>query len=97
MANLTKMIAIAVAMLVLAGCDKTTGKVDLTGAQNLAVQFCGFLPTVQTVAAIFNTGSAALDTASEVATAICAAISTPRSAGQPPMVAGVPVQGQRVK
>lgn len=90
-------VGLAGAALLLAGCDKSTGKLDLTGAQNLAVQICGFLPTAQTVANIFATGSPALDTASEVATAVCQAVNTPRSAGTKPIVAGVVVEGQRVK
>jgi predicted small secreted protein len=88
---------IVVAMFALAACDKTTGKVDLSGAQQLAVQICGFLPTAQTVANIFATGSPALDTASEVAAAVCQAVNTPRGAGQKPVVAGVVVEGNRVK
>lgn len=87
----------AVGALALGGCDKTTGKLDLTGAQNLAVQICGFLPTAQTVANIFASGSPALDTAGEVANAICQAVNTPRATGQKPVVAGVVVEGSRVK
>lgn len=87
----------AAAVLSLGACDKQTGKLDLSGAQNLAVQICGFLPTAQTVANIFATGSSALDTASEVATAVCQAVNTPRSAGAKPVVAGVVVEGERVK
>lgn len=92
-----KIAIIGLAALALTACDKTTGKLDLTGAQNLAVQICGFLPTAQTVANIFATGSSALDTASEVATAICSAVNTPRSAGTKPVVAGVVVEGSKVK
>jgi hypothetical protein len=88
---------IAGAAFALSACDKSTGKLDLTGAQNLAVQICGFLPTVQTVANIFASGSPALDTASEVANAVCQAVNTPRGAGQKPVVAGVVVEGQRVR
>lgn len=87
----------AAAALSIGGCDKTTGKLDLTGAQNLAVQICGFLPTAQTVANIFASGSPALDTASEVASAICQAVNTPRATGVKPIVAGIVVEGSRVK
>lgn len=92
-----RLVVLAVAMVALGACDKTTGKVDLSGAQQLAVQICGFLPTAQTVANIFATGSPALNTASEVAAAVCQAVNTPRSAGQKPVVAGVVVEGSRVK
>lgn len=87
----------AAAALSLGACDKQTGTLDLSGAQNLAVQICGFLPTVQTVANIFASGSPALDTAGEVANAICQAVNTPRATGQKPVVAGVVVEGQRVR
>lgn len=92
-----KLLMIAAAAFALSACDKTAGKIDLTGAQNLAVQICGFLPTAQTVANIFASGSPALDTAGEVANAICQAVNTPRATGTKPIVAGVVVEGSRVK
>lgn len=92
-----RLFMIAVAALALTACDKTTGKVDLSEAQSIAVQICGFLPTAQTVANIFASGSSALDTAGKVGAAICQAVNTPRGSGQKPVVAGVVVEGSRVK
>lgn len=89
-----RLVFAAIATIALGACDK---KVDLSTAQQLAVQICGFLPTAQTVANIFATGSPALDTAGEVAAAVCQAVNTPRATGQKPVVAGVIVEGQRVK
>lgn len=95
-----KLLIIGLAAASLVGCqyftNKDTGKFDVTGAQQLAVKICSFEPTAQTVLNIFRTGSAALNTASEVASAVCAAVNTPRSTGQKPVVAGVPVEGRRV-
>jgi hypothetical protein len=88
-----------VGALALGGCQYFTdssGKFDISGAQKLAVSICAFEPTAQTVLSIFNTGSPALGTASQVANAICQAVNTPRSAGTKPVVAGVPVEGRRV-
>lgn len=93
-------VAGAASLVALAGCDyfknKDTGKFDVTGAQQLAVKICSFEPTAQTVLNIFGTGSPALQTASQVASAICTAVATPKSAGQKPVVAGVPIEGRRV-
>ncbi len=94
--NKTILIALAGGALALGGCDKDTGKFDISGAQKLAVTICAFEPTAQTVLNIFNTGSPALGTASQVASAICQAVNTPKSAGTKPVVAGVVVEGKRV-
>lgn len=93
---MTKLLIVGVLALGLAGCNTATGKFDITGAQALAVKICSFEPTAQTVLNIFNTGSAAVDTASEIAAAICQAVNTPRSAGTKPVVAGVVVEGRRI-
>ncbi len=82
--------------LALAACQSAGGGVDVSQVQKIASDVCRFEPTAQTVLNIFNSGSPLLDTASEIASAVCSAINTPRSAGQPPTVNGVTVQGRRV-
>ena len=82
------------------GC--TTGSITptvvVTDVQQATVALCAFLPTALTVANIIAAGNPALATATEIATAICAAV-TPKAAirnGAVPMVGGVPVAGRFV-
>jgi hypothetical protein len=74
---------------------------DLTGkikqAQDYARLACGFVPSVETVANIFASGSKEVQTALAAATAICAAISKVSGRrGSVAKVAGVPVRGRFV-
>lgn len=105
----------AAALFGVAACT-STGTADpavISSAQNIAVAACGFLPTVQTVTDILAKGNAALSTAEQVATAICAAVtpatattttttttasaSRKRAAAAPPAIDGIPIVGSFVK
>jgi|SRR5580765_926729 len=86
------------------------GSVDLTqliaNAQADAVKICSFMPDAAAIAAIFNTGNAAVQTGSAIAAAICAAVAPPTASNAAPdttrtippgaAVAGVPVTGHWV-
>ncbi len=81
------------------GCATTGTDPNVSATQNLAVTICGFLPTIETVAAIFATGNPLLQTASAVAQAICSAVVPPKSArlrAVVPQVNGITIQGQFV-
>ena len=82
----------------LSGCESfKSGKFSIADAQAAAVKVCSFLPTANTVANIIAAGSPALNTASAIGDAICAAIAPKAGAGAgKPTVAGVVVEGQRV-
>lgn len=75
----------------------------ITAIQQAAVRVCGFLPTVQTVAdivATFTGGSAIVNLAGNVATAICNAVRPPlgaRKRAAVPMVNGIVIQGGFVR
>lgn len=79
------------------------GTINTTAVQNAAVAACGFLPTAATVSGIISAatggvGGAALQTAEQVAAAICAAV-LPTKSGKlrgTPMVNGVAVHGRWV-
>ena len=102
----TKVLALIVlAAIGLAGCA-TTGPTSSTPAQvvsqvqNIALQICKFLPTAATVTDIFLTGNATLQTAEQVANAICAAVA-PVKQGRSrlrgaPMVNGIAIHGKFV-
>lgn len=85
----------ACAVALLSGCQ-SGGGIDVKKVQEQAVAICKFEPTFQTVTNIFNTGSPLVDSIQEIASAVCSAVNTPRSAGQPPQVNGVVVEGRRV-
>lgn len=85
------------------------GSVDLTqliaNAQADAVKICSFVPDAAAIAAIFNTGNAAVQTGSAIAAAICAAVAPPTASSVAPgtrtippgaTVAGVPISGHFV-
>lgn len=87
--------------VLLSGCA-TGGNVDGTIAQIQATarSICSFVPTVETVAKILA-GGTAIDTASGIANAICAAVTTRPLADGPgdgkPRVRGVIIKGQFVR
>jgi hypothetical protein len=95
-----------VAVLLLGGCATMPGSgggggsiaAQIAQAQAIAQQVCKFLPTVATVAGLFNAG---LGSAFEVANAICAAV-VPQPGARTarrgtPVVRGVPIRGQFVR
>ena len=90
----------------LGGCATTGGtnpdiSAEIQKAQQIAVQVCGFLPAVETVSGILTTfipgGAPANAIASQVANAICAAVTNKSVSLTGPMVNGVPVKGEWVK
>jgi hypothetical protein len=89
------LLAAGCAAALLSGCA-TSGGIDVKKVQETAVNICKFEPSFQTVTNIFNSGSPLLDSIQEIAGAVCNAVNTPRSAGQPPKVNGVVVEGRRV-
>ena len=87
------------AALVLGGCATTATSAAIIQIQNYAVLACGFLPTVTTVANIIANGNPILQTATDIANAICAAV-TPKAARRGavlPTVNGVVVHGRFVR
>jgi hypothetical protein len=94
-----------VGLLSLGGCATTGTNVNavIEQVRQVAVATCGFLPTVETVAAIISAGNPLVSGASAVANAICAAVASipPRTAGRRggavPTVAGVVVHGRFVR
>ena len=92
--------ALAVA---LAGCVSTSG---VSTIQHTVVSACGYLPTVATIEDLINLNSPALATATQIAKAICAAVTVKGGAGGPeargpgvghPQVDGVPIHGKFVR
>ncbi len=68
-------------------------------AQKIAQTTCSFLPTASTIANIFASGNPALQTATEIANAICGALvaKSARRSASPPSVAGVEIHGRFVR
>ncbi len=103
------LIMLATVSIGLGGCatvtpgspSPTPGQV-ITQAQQIAVQVCGFLPTVATITDIFLSGNAAYQSAEAIAKAICGAI-TPSKLSQArkravrPSVGGVAIDGKFVR
>jgi len=90
-----KKLMLAVALAVgLAGCVSTSG---VSTIQQTVVAACGFLPTVSTIEDLINLNSPALATATQIARAICAAVTVKGGAGGPtargPGVGPARVQG----
>lgn len=101
--------AVAVACAMLAGCQTTSPTVPATPSledkvQQTTAAVCGFVPTISTVAQIlasFTSAGPAVDTAAEVARAICKAVGpvspamrkVSRKAVEPPKVNGVVIEG----
>ena len=96
-----------VLFLTLGGCTTTGGvspdaKAFLEQVRQSAVAVCGFLPTIDTVAAIIATGNPIVATVSGLANAICAAVTALppvqlRRGAAPPTVAGVVIHGKFVR
>lgn len=90
--------------LLLGGCA-TTGSPStadiIAQVRQAAVATCGFLPTIETVAAIIAAGNPTVVIAGTVASAICSAVtaSTPlaRRRGVLPTVNGVVIHGRFVR
>ena len=87
----------------LGGCATTKEDIQsrIEQVRQAAVAVCGFLPTVDTVAAILLANNPAYITASAIANGICAAVTAPalKQLGPrraPPVVAGVVIHGKFV-
>jgi hypothetical protein len=98
-----KFLLASVFILGLAGCD-AQGKLDpgvISIVQQDAVQVCGFLPTVSTVANILQVG--VLTVPIDIASAICQAVQPPATSAKPKGVAptatisGVKIDGKFVR
>jgi hypothetical protein len=92
-----------VGILSLSGCATTgsNGQV-IDQVRQVAVVTCGFLPTVETVAAIISAGNPLISGVSTIASAICAAVTALppvqlRRGAAPPTVAGVVIHGRFVR
>ncbi len=91
------------AALTFGGCATTGGNVNvIEQVRQAAVAVCGFLPTVETVAAILASGNPIVATASGIANAICDAVThlppmTARRGAPAPSVAGVVIHGKFVR
>lgn len=96
--------------VVVAGCSTVQSFVQSpslqaaeTAAQQAAVAVCGYLPSVESVAAIILAGNPLLTLPEQIANAICAAVQPVASAGigkstpVTPTVAGVAITGKFVK
>ena len=107
---MTRLILVApmAAAIALAGCVTTSGTNSIVAevqaltaaADAFKVTACAFVPTATTIINIIAKGNPALATASEIATAICAAVAPKpalRRAALAPMVDGVIVEGHFVK
>jgi hypothetical protein len=91
--------ALAVAFLA-TGCASlnSSGSPSVGDVQSLAVKACSFLPIAETVKTIIDVKSPALNTSAAIASAICEAISPKAGPGAgKASVAGVPIQGLRVR
>lgn len=96
---------LAVAVLavapMIAGCESMRGgdgSVAVGDVQALAVKACSFLPVAETVKAIIDVKSPALNTSAAVASAICEALAPKAGPGAgKATVAGVPIQGLVVR
>lgn len=95
--------------MALGGCATTGGlPPDITNqleqAQQIAVQVCGFLPTIQTVqnivvASAYPPGIPVAELANLIGNSICAAVKakSAKLGGKGPTFAGVPIKGQWVR
>ena len=84
-------IAVAAA-LALAGCNTTVDHSGLIPAVVAGTRTaCSFVPTANTIAAIFAKANPALATADAVVTAVCSAVTGPGKSN--PAVDGVPIKG----
>jgi len=104
-----KVLAVSLVALHLSGCAaQTQATIDtiVATARKYAVAYCGYQPTINTVANIIRAGDPLIQTAEAVANAICTAVTAPApvgvaalssSARPVPMVAGVVVKGKFVR
>lgn len=104
MTDYFRLLVVAAAVLVLAGCSVTRQQADakVKDVQDATARVCSFIPTVQTVLDIFLSKSNVYQSAGAIAGAICTAVTTnPMSEGpggrQPPKVNGVVVRGWFVR
>lgn len=91
-----RLLVIALAAVSISACAENGRGIDVMKVQQMAVSICKYEPTAQTVVNIFSSGSPMFATAAQIASAICNAVNSPRSAGEVPKVNGVPVRGKRV-
>ncbi len=77
MKNLIALVCAATMSIAVAGCNNSAPNLAqfVTQVQNAAILACGFLPAVETVAAIFSANSTLPVT--QVADAICKAVQPP--------------------
>ncbi len=68
---------IPAAALSLSACVTTSGGGLIDQVRSIALTVCSFVPTAETIAAILAKNSPGLTTASQVANAICAAVTMP--------------------
>jgi hypothetical protein len=81
--------------LALAGCSvvNESGGSTVAEVQSIGVRDCAFLPTRETAEKIIAARSAQLDNSAAIANAICTAVATERCG----TVAGVPIEGLKVR
>lgn len=99
--------AVLCSSFALAGCSggsalpPVSGDTTISQVQQIAVQVCGYLPAAETVAGIvatFTGGGSVVGIASEVADAICNAVTSKSAAfGRTPRVRGVVLRGRFVR
>jgi hypothetical protein len=83
-------------VLSLAACEAIApagGQPTVAEVQSIGVHDCAFLPTKETADKIIAARSAQLDTSAAIAGAICTAVATERRG----TVAGVPIEGLKVR
>lgn len=83
-----------------AQCSSTDIAALIAKVQDTTASTCQFVPTAQTIIDIFQKGNANLQTALEIATAICSVVHPSPTAGPPHsqvVVNGVVVNGYFVK
>jgi hypothetical protein len=73
-------IPLLAAGIALAGCVSSSG---VSTIQQTVVAACGYLPTVATIEDLINLNSPTLATATQIARAICAAVTVKGGAGGP--------------
>lgn len=94
----TGVILAAVAALGVSACTPSGSGVSVIQAD--AQLICGFLPAVATVEALLNLNSPTLQSATQIAQAICAAVApkkSVRSVRAVQSVQGVPIRGRFVR
>ena len=69
------------------------GASTIQAIRDAVVAKCSFLPTVSTISAILAINDPTLQTASQVSSAVCAAITASKNKRGPPNVSGVVIRG----